>query len=701
MAKIGVTIGRYQPFHKGHEAIIRKLASEYDRVYVFVAGNKTGKGNPFPFSFRKQIINASLAGVSNVRFLMAVHMDDDGRLRGTGYVPDLIKRLSIKANDTVDILVGNDRFANFQTSIEKEKSEGKIPVKITVKRMPNVTVDGDTSGRISGTEVRALIIGNNKEEVKKRMSYHLGDSFDDIYGKLRNYLGRYYHLGESVSLIKEAEALATLKGISHIEELSPFAFLKFLEKWQNIDILGGLEVSEKVDGSAQISFGVSKGRLWAKSKYGKPLFSPSAWPSTFMYDALRNAHYALDSVKKGIQSVYLLANSKNPDGYDIIVGKKPEMGAVYPQYFTEVLWTRVPNSIEYGDNILMIYGIKVSGSHVSSSTFEQKVIDALLSVIGKGTTAKGATWRFEGKIVLPPNKFQISTKTEYKKLKDILDDIKSQQILLGKAKTPEEKKARASLLSKINKIQLALKAKFVNVLRQRTPTFGPENSFIEGIVIKDLESGAMVKVVDKDMFTAINRYFWHYRELLGKGGFVGSEWKVGIGTQLKFEIAEQVFGCPAMKTPSITSYIQNRVNKYRVPKELTSPNARFNWLLYEFVNRETAGGKKSGDAMANEMVAIVQQAIEKIEKLRSEWERDKVSGMSRSIEDEKGKVIKIVRMPQEVAKRTDKSFESTLTEMNKLSNRIRKFTKMVKTQEAKKVILLKLYLGASLEKIHT
>ena len=111
--KIGCTIGRYHPFHKGHTAIIEKLSKEYDKVYVFVAGNKSSKKNPYPFQFRRRLINMSLS-VSNVQFLMATKMDDDGHIKQIGgFLPDLIKRLRIGKQDTLHILVGRDRYAGF------------------------------------------------------------------------------------------------------------------------------------------------------------------------------------------------------------------------------------------------------------------------------------------------------------------------------------------------------------------------------------------------------------------------------------------------------------------------------------------------------------------------------------------------------------------------------------------------------------
>tara|TARA_Y100000310_G_scaffold309002_1_gene352670 strand:- start:546 stop:2660 length:2115 start_codon:yes stop_codon:yes gene_type:complete len=704
MAKrIGVTIGRYHPFHKGHEAIIRKLSKDYDKVYVFIAGNKSGKKNPFPFAIRKRIINLSLKGAGNVKFLMAVKTDDDGRIKGTGYVPDLIQRLKLNPKDSLDVLVGNDRFAGFKANIENEKSSLPLPLKqINVVRMPNVSVDNDTSVRISGTEVRSHLLAGNKEEVRKRMSSNLAGDFDEVYDKLRKYLGKYYHLHESIKLVTEAEALAVLKGIAHLEDLSPFAFIKFLEKWQNMEITGGLEISEKVDGSAQISFGTSSGKLYAKSKYGKPIMSPSAWPSLYYYDALRNAHYALDAVKNKIGMLKLIPNLKNPDGYDIVIDKKKYKDAIYPQYFCEVLWTQVPNSLEYGDNILMIYGVKVEGSHVSSSSFEKKVLDQLLAITGKSVTAKGAKWRLENKIVLSKSQFQIDTKVEYRKLKDILKDLKNQEVLLKRAKTSAEKKARASLLKKIKKIQEQLKVKFLATLRSMDPTFGKEGGTIEGIVIKDLESGAMVKVVDKDVFTTINSYFWHYRELLGKGLKIGEEWKVGVGTQLKYDMAEQVFGVPAFKTPSAAPFIKNRITKYKTPKELQSPNAQFNWRLYEFLKKETAISKKSSSQMLSEMVAVIDNALRSIEKLQKEWDKQKKSSLTKSVTDSKtGKIIKIVTMPEIVIKRNDTAFIATRKELQKLKSDMRRFSGMVKTDEAKKIILFKLFLGKKvLGKIH-
>jgi len=410
-----------------------------------------------------------------------------------------------------------------------------------------------------------------------------------------------------------------------------------------------------------------------------------------MYDALRNAHYAIDSVKNKIKMLQLVPNRKNPDGYDIVVSKKKIKGAIYPQFFVEVLWTRFPNSLEYGDNILMIYSAKVEGRHVASSTFERDVIKKLIELTGKKTVAKGAKWRFEDKIILSKNQFEINTRVEYKKVSDILADLKTQEVLLKRAKTKEEKKAQAHVLKKIKKIQIALKQKFLDKLRSTKPVYGGDT--IEGIVIKDMESGAMIKVVDKNVFTAINSYFWHYRELLGKGLKVGDEWKVGIGTQLKYDIAETVFGVPAFKTPSAPTYIKARISKYKSPTELTSPNSQFNWKLYRFLDEHTAVGKKKASAMQADFIKAVTTSLRATKRLQKEWEVTKSKNLSKSIEDEKGKVIRTVTLPPEVIMRTDKAFDLTIKELEQLLSRVQRFVSRVKTPEAKKVIMLKIFLG--------
>lgn len=54
-------VGRFQPFHKGHEHAIKHLFERFDDIVIAVGSiNKTNKENPFTFEQRKEMIDAAL-----------------------------------------------------------------------------------------------------------------------------------------------------------------------------------------------------------------------------------------------------------------------------------------------------------------------------------------------------------------------------------------------------------------------------------------------------------------------------------------------------------------------------------------------------------------------------------------------------------------------------------------------------------------
>ena len=55
---VGLVIGRFQPFHKGHEYMIRKALSLCKRVVVLVGSSQESgtERNPFNYQIRKEMI---------------------------------------------------------------------------------------------------------------------------------------------------------------------------------------------------------------------------------------------------------------------------------------------------------------------------------------------------------------------------------------------------------------------------------------------------------------------------------------------------------------------------------------------------------------------------------------------------------------------------------------------------------------------
>ena len=78
--KIGIIIGRFQPFHKGHEALVNAALSDSDEVLIFVgsANKSTTPKNPFTYEQRKEMITRSIKkGMNRVTIMPSLDFDYD------------------------------------------------------------------------------------------------------------------------------------------------------------------------------------------------------------------------------------------------------------------------------------------------------------------------------------------------------------------------------------------------------------------------------------------------------------------------------------------------------------------------------------------------------------------------------------------------------------------------------------------------
>ena len=100
--KLGMYLGRFQPFHNGHKAIVNKMMEECERI-VIVIGSSDKKGtiqNPFP-SWERAMMIKSLYPCNGIDVVCIPDRlsisNDEGwgeyvieHLRNYGYEPDII-----------------------------------------------------------------------------------------------------------------------------------------------------------------------------------------------------------------------------------------------------------------------------------------------------------------------------------------------------------------------------------------------------------------------------------------------------------------------------------------------------------------------------------------------------------------------------------------------------------------------------------
>ncbi|MFA5750489.1 MAG: hypothetical protein WC895_04715, partial [Candidatus Shapirobacteria bacterium] len=452
------------------------------------------------------------------------------------------------------------------------------------------------------------------------------------------------------------------KSIEHLEDMKPDEFIVFLEKYKDLPLKGGLEVSEKVDGSARIMFGVEDGRLWVASKNGPRRHSPDEWPDKPMFRALRAAHAALASRENEIVS-----------WFDV---KKDEENSFL--FAAEVLYTKIPNSIEYGPDAIVIHTVLTHGG-VPDQTRSKKIAEDLIKSVGK----LEGDWLFEYKRVIDPSEVMVDVKEEYDSIKQIHDELKKLE--------PDKLKAIGkgpykAALEKFKSIQSALKKKLIGLVRNQKSIYG--GGSIEGLVFRDLDSGSLVKLVDKEYFTKLNKFLWHYRELLDKGVKVGDKWQVGVMQKFRNMVADDVIGAPVAKTPGFVGYLQKFAKDLKFPESVSDDQKKADYVLAKYI--ETNGLMK-GDFVKKFEAALLDATYEFTE-IRNDWDSKKSSEMSYDVMGDDGKKIKSIKMDKLIKDRTDESF----VDMSEFLDGIGHAVKEISSFEGdltKKTALLKLMLG--------
>ncbi|MFQ5800804.1 MAG: nicotinamide-nucleotide adenylyltransferase [Candidatus Hydrothermarchaeales archaeon] len=133
----GLLIGRFQPFHKGHLSIIKKILKEADELFIVIGSSqyKNTKENPLSANEREEMIKRVLdsGGIKNYKIFKVPDINDD----------DLYPSHAMKIVPSFDVVYsGNDLVQRLFTAAEKK-----------VKKIKHIRRTA-----YSGTEIRKRII---------------------------------------------------------------------------------------------------------------------------------------------------------------------------------------------------------------------------------------------------------------------------------------------------------------------------------------------------------------------------------------------------------------------------------------------------------------------------------------------------------------------------------------------------------------
>lgn len=105
--KIGFVLGRFQPFHRGHQYLIEKALEQCESVIVGVgSANVRDEKNPFSFEERKKQISDALKKQKYFSRISAIIALDDNP-NDEIWLADLLKKTG-----KINVMFGNNEWPN-------------------------------------------------------------------------------------------------------------------------------------------------------------------------------------------------------------------------------------------------------------------------------------------------------------------------------------------------------------------------------------------------------------------------------------------------------------------------------------------------------------------------------------------------------------------------------------------------------------
>jgi hypothetical protein len=446
------------------------------------------------------------------------------------------------------------------------------------------------------------------------------------------------------------------EGITHIEDLPVDKFIEAVKDLKN------KRITEKLDG-ANLWFGIDENGLYTSregKRTGSRFYSASDYSANSNYNGFRAAHLALEKVEPIISKFF-----ENGDSAEI-----------------EVLFGRQPNTVTYGNdgkNFIIVLR-PVNGT-------DQKKVDKLTAALkgkevkiksmvissndGDSLTKKNVEQVWEFNNVVPMAAPKIDSKEiqsilnelqKYLKAKNpVLPELTNAEMLelklntVSKEQREEAKEERERIQQEVlDSFKTPIKELLLNKFVRRIKPFlqdktvdKSEDIGVEGVVARDEKTGEQIKIVDKDVFTAINSFNGSARAKIS--GVVKTlnpsasiEMRGGIWGEAKIRIAA-LLGAPNLAQAASTKRIISKFEKSNSDSTAAE--------LASSLNIEDFNGMK------NKIVAVLKNAQSEIDEAISKF-KEEANSFQLVL-----KTGKSIGLSPETIKKTITSFAETKAEL--------------------------------------
>lgn len=454
------------------------------------------------------------------------------------------------------------------------------------------------------------------------------------------------------------------EGIDHIEDLPLFQFIRTVQS------INDKVVTEKLDG-AQLWFGLDEKGLFTsregKSSHRSRFYSVGDYPVIAAFNGFRGAHGAFEKIES-------------------IIRKYLKVGDVVE---TEVLFGRQPNTVTYGVNeknfIVVLRGIGTTPDERVSNlanALNNKQVKVESTIVGSPDGNELQVddvmmlWEFTKVVPMAAEKINTSgTEKLIQQLQDYADQpskmfpelTNGDLAELNLTSVTKDKRALAkSERERVNeyimtKFKLPIKelllGNFVRKVKPmlQDPELHPsEDIGVEGVVIRDPVTGGQTKIVDKDVFTAINTFNSTVRNTIS--GLVRTtdqdapiESRGGVFGQAKIKIAN-ILGNDDL---ALSSAARRTILKYKKSDPVATAQALAASLPLGSLS-----------AVRTKVSSVLKSAIAEIDSILHKFKQE--AGEYKL----KLKTGKEIGISPEVMKRTLTAFAETKKEINEINSKV-------------------------------
>lgn len=536
-------VGRFSGFHRGHLELIKTAHIQHPECKIvigIIVGKKSSldfKKNPFSFDERKESI---LTITNKLNIPIEVFEFPNA------YLPDIVNELKTHDLDVKYVYCGNDRLAGY---IEQNLDALGIKV-IYLERNEN---DADITKHTSATKLRDTIKTGDFKSFETYMPAELDDAtLKKIWSLLRNSMSEK-------GLIQSSIITA---GISHLEDLDPKDFIKMLRDFYKSNIIA----IQKLDGTFNLSIVKDDDEIkFARlSKKQTDFFDSDSLPKLPMFNALRSACSYIENDKKVEQILLEVLDNGDAIDIEVLYGEQPNtiMYNTDRNYLALLRYITGKSGDEAEDNLDNLYDkLKNLSFTFTSSVYEYNWESESIQQIDQEET-----WEFTKPEKLDKLKYKLDIEKDLDELEDWLnsqDLLETTQKLsltnfeiltypLSKIKIKDRpwfKEIKENTINRALEHKLNIKQKMIDVILKNLDfKIGGKNQ--EGLVIRDIETNEMTKLIDKNDFTQQNKTNWKYMELADSGIKYEGRFYPGVLSKL-FDSISGTLNIPQLKLRNV------------------------------------------------------------------------------------------------------------------------------------------------------